>query len=61
MTKYLPCSLYPLDLMGLTFEKELCYDDFLFQEAVARLEEFKKSMETKMALRRANLNPERPG
>ncbi|RVW60871.1 Regulator of nonsense transcripts UPF2 [Vitis vinifera] len=31
------------------------------EEAVARLEEFKKSMEAKMALRRTNLNPERPG
>lgn len=31
------------------------------QEAVARLEEFKKSVEAKIALRQANLNPERPG
>ncbi|EPS67341.1 hypothetical protein M569_07434, partial [Genlisea aurea] len=30
------------------------------QEAVARLEEIKKSIETKMALRKSNLNPERP-
>ncbi|XP_057981862.1 regulator of nonsense transcripts UPF2 isoform X1 [Malania oleifera] len=30
------------------------------EEAVARLEEFKKSMEAKMALRHSNLNPERP-
>ncbi|KAK9283344.1 hypothetical protein L1049_011586 [Liquidambar formosana] len=30
------------------------------EEAVARLEEFKKSMEAKMALRQSNLNPERP-
>lgn len=30
------------------------------EEAVARLEEFKKSMEAKMALRQTNLNPERP-
>ncbi|KAL6494999.1 Regulator of nonsense transcripts upf2 [Orobanche gracilis] len=29
-------------------------------EAVARLEEFKKSVEGKMALRRSNLNPDRP-
>ncbi|KAK7281415.1 hypothetical protein RIF29_09392 [Crotalaria pallida] len=29
-------------------------------EAVARLEEVKKSIETKMALRQSNLNPERP-
>jgi len=31
------------------------------QEAVARLEEIKKSVEAKMALRQSNLNPERPG
>lgn len=31
------------------------------QEAVARLEEFKKSVEAKKALRQSNLNPERPG
>lgn len=31
------------------------------QEAVARLEEFKKSVEAKMSLRQSNLNPERPG
>ncbi|GAB4854899.1 Regulator of nonsense transcripts upf2 [Ancistrocladus abbreviatus] len=30
------------------------------EEAVARLEEFKKSMEAKMTLRQSNLNPERP-
>ncbi|XP_059628243.1 regulator of nonsense transcripts UPF2 [Cornus florida] len=30
------------------------------EEAVARLEEFKKSVEAKMALRQSNLNPERP-
>ncbi|CAA0811276.1 Regulator of nonsense transcripts UPF2 [Striga hermonthica] len=30
------------------------------EEAVARLDEFKKSIEAKMALRRNNLNPERP-
>lgn len=34
---------------------------YLVQEAVARLEEFKKSVEAKMALRQTNLNPERPG
>lgn len=34
---------------------------FLLQEAVARLEEIKKSVEAKMALRQSNLNPERPG
>lgn len=32
-----------------------------FQEAVARLEEIKKSIESKIALRQSNLNPERPG
>lgn len=31
------------------------------QEAAARLEEIKKSIEAKMALRQSNLNPERPG
>lgn len=31
------------------------------QEAVARHEEYKKSVEAKMALRQINLNPERPG
>lgn len=31
------------------------------QEAVARHEEFKKSVEAKIALRQNNLNPERPG
>ncbi|CAL5322388.1 unnamed protein product [Camellia sinensis] len=31
------------------------------EEAVARHEEFKKSMEAKLALRQNNLNPERPG
>ncbi|KAI3995649.1 hypothetical protein MKX01_037928, partial [Papaver californicum] len=30
------------------------------EENVARLEEFKKSMEAKMTLRQSNLNPERP-
>ncbi|PKI43287.1 hypothetical protein CRG98_036373 [Punica granatum] len=30
------------------------------EEAAARLEEFKKSIEAKMALRQSNLNPERP-
>ncbi|KAL4187983.1 hypothetical protein AMTRI_Chr09g41880 [Amborella trichopoda] len=30
------------------------------EESVARLEEFKKSIEAKMALRRSNLSPERP-
>lgn len=30
------------------------------EEAIARLEEFKKSMEAKMALRQSNMNPERP-
>lgn len=34
---------------------------FLLQEAAARLEEIKKSIEAKMALRQSNLNPERPG
>lgn len=31
------------------------------QEAVAHLEEIKKSIEAKMALRQSNLNPDRPG
>lgn len=31
------------------------------QEALARLEEIKKSVEAKMTLRQNNLNPERPG
>ncbi|KAG6410635.1 hypothetical protein SASPL_128700 [Salvia splendens] len=31
------------------------------EETIARLEEFKKSIEAKMALRQSNLNPERPG
>lgn len=31
------------------------------QEAAARLEEVKKSIEAKMAFRQSNLNPERPG
>ncbi|KAG6763591.1 hypothetical protein POTOM_031017 [Populus tomentosa] len=31
------------------------------EEAVARLEEMKKSIEAKVALRQSNLNPERPG
>lgn len=31
------------------------------QEAAARLDEVKKSIEAKMALRQSNLNPERPG
>ena len=31
------------------------------KEALARLEEIKKSIEAKMALRQSNLNPERPG
>lgn len=34
---------------------------FHCQEAVARLEEMKKSIEAKVALRQSNLNPERPG
>lgn len=34
---------------------------FACQEAVARLEEIKKSIEAKVALRQSNLNPERPG
>jgi hypothetical protein len=34
---------------------------FVCQEAVARLEEMKKSIEAKVALRQSNLNPERPG
>lgn len=34
---------------------------FWLQEAVAHLEEIKKSVEAKMALRQSNLNPERPG
>ena len=38
-----------------------CSKKFLMQEAVARLEEIKKSIEAKMALRQSNLNPERPG
>lgn len=33
----------------------------MFQEAAARIEEYKKSIEAKMALRQSNLNPERPG
>ena len=31
------------------------------QESVARLEEFKRSIDAKIALRNSNLNPERPG
>lgn len=46
--------LYRNDFLRLLFS-------FLLQEAVARLEEIKKSMEAKMALRQSNLNPERPG
>lgn len=38
---------------GITF--------FLLQEAAARLEEIKKSIDAKVALRQSNLNPERPG
>ncbi|XP_051119290.1 regulator of nonsense transcripts UPF2 isoform X2 [Andrographis paniculata] len=38
-------------------EDDAKHDD---EEAVARLEEFKKSIEAKMALRQSNLNPERP-
>ena len=34
---------------------------YLVQESVARSEEFKKSVEAKMALRQSNMNPERPG
>ncbi|KAF8397616.1 hypothetical protein HHK36_016536 [Tetracentron sinense] len=39
----------------------LILDDLILQETVARIEEFKKSMEAKIALRQRNLNPERPG
>ncbi|KAL0380267.1 UNVERIFIED_CONTAM: Regulator of nonsense transcripts UPF2 [Sesamum angustifolium] len=35
-------------------------DEYPVQEAAARLEEFKKSVEAKMALRQSNLNPDRP-
>ncbi|KAL2555376.1 Regulator of nonsense transcripts UPF2 [Forsythia ovata] len=42
------------DIVGEHREK---HDD---EEAVARLEEFKKSVEAKMVLRQSNLNPERP-
>ncbi|XP_057767597.1 regulator of nonsense transcripts UPF2-like [Salvia miltiorrhiza] len=48
------------DIAGEQPEKhddERRHDD---EEAVARLEEFKKSVEAKMALRQSNLNPERP-
>ncbi|KAH6806703.1 regulator of nonsense transcripts UPF2 [Perilla frutescens var. frutescens] len=48
------------DIAGEHREKhddERRHDD---EEAVARLEEFKKSVEVKMALRQSNLNPERP-
>ncbi|XP_041998089.1 regulator of nonsense transcripts UPF2-like [Salvia splendens] len=38
-------------------DDERRHDD---EEAIARLEEFKKSIEAKMALRQSNLNPERP-
>ncbi|KAL3835380.1 hypothetical protein ACJIZ3_010116 [Penstemon smallii] len=38
-------------------ENQEKHDD---EEAVARLEEFKKSIEAKMVLRQSNLNPERP-
>jgi len=31
------------------------------QESVARLEEYKRSIDAKIALRNSNLNPERPG
>lgn len=37
------------------------YAGIFMQEAVARHEEFKKSVEAKMTLRQNNLNPERPG
>ncbi|CAI9786648.1 unnamed protein product [Fraxinus pennsylvanica] len=42
------------DIVGEHREK---HDD---EEAVARLEEFKKSVEAKMVLHQSNLNPERP-
>ncbi|KAG8388138.1 hypothetical protein BUALT_Bualt02G0094700 [Buddleja alternifolia] len=48
------------DIVGEHQEKhddEGRHDD---EEAVARLEEFKKSIEAKMALRQINLNPDRP-
>lgn len=57
---YLFCShfgwvfLYRNEFLRLLFS-------FLLQESVARLEEIKKSVEAKMALRQSNLNPERPG
>ena len=38
-------------------ERRVC----CLQEAAARLEEVKKSVEAKLALRQSNLNPERPG
>jgi len=46
-----------------SFQDDLLRLDFsnVMQEAVARLEEIKKSIEAKMALRQSNLNPERPG
>ena len=48
----------------------ICFDlvlrDFakislLWMQEAIRLEEFKKSVEAKIALRQSNLNPERPG
>ncbi|KAK7287132.1 hypothetical protein RIF29_00197 [Crotalaria pallida] len=49
--------VYNSDAIALDGEWKL-YNIVL--EAVARLEEVKKSIETKMALRQSNLNPERP-
>ncbi|KAK4410725.1 Regulator of nonsense transcripts UPF2 [Sesamum angolense] len=41
-------------------DDELKLSQYPVQEAAARLEEFKKSVEAKMALRQSNLNPDRP-
>lgn len=55
----IPCSQFSRFLLlgELLFFSKM----YFVQEAVARSEEFKKSVEAKMALRQSNLNPERPG
>lgn len=57
------CSLKFFDGMFLLLWIELiwAYSFHRMQEAAARLDEVKKSIEAKMALRQSNLNPERPG
>lgn len=47
-------------LLALRGELNVVYE-ILGQEAVAHLEEIKKSIEAKIALRQSNLNPDRPG